>query len=119
MGKVKQLLVDEAGEPKGTIVDVEDAEGKHREEILTYNEALDLVASQEDETIFSEESQDPEALHGFKRIVSHQGPLHPKHPEYRGSKYNLEIEWNNGEHTIEPLNQMIEDDPITVAAYGR
>ena len=32
----------------------------------------------------------------FRRIVAHQGPLHPHSKEYKGSRWNVSIEWENG-----------------------
>ena len=58
------------------------------EDILSYNQILDYVNDLED--------QDP-TLWKFKRIVKHEGPLSAEHPNYNGSKYNVMIEWENGE----------------------
>ena len=55
----------------------------------------------------------------FQRIVSHQGPLLPNHPDYKGSTYNVMIEWENGEITSEPLQVIAKDDPVTCAIYAR
>ena len=57
------------------------------EDILTYNQVMDYVNDLEDE--------DP-TLWKFKRIVKHEGPLKPQHPNYNGSKYNSMIEWRIG-----------------------
>ena len=40
-------------------------------------------------------------------------------PEYRGSPYNLYIEWETGEKTYEPLHIIAQDDPVTVAQYAK
>jgi hypothetical protein len=55
----------------------------------------------------------------FRHIVSHQGPLRPDHPDYRGSMYNVMIEWENGEVTTEPLQLIAADDPVTCAIYAK
>jgi hypothetical protein len=39
-------------------------------------------------------------------------------PEYKGSRYNVLIEWENGEITSEPLNIFGKDDPVTCAVYA-
>ena len=36
-----------------------------------------------------------------------------------GSKYNGQVEWENGEVTIEPLSVIAADDPVTCAAYAK
>jgi hypothetical protein len=39
-------------------------------------------------------------------------------PEYKGSRYNILVEWENGEITSEPLNIFGKDDPVTCAVYA-
>ncbi|CAJ1950919.1 unnamed protein product [Cylindrotheca closterium] len=64
------------------------------EDVMAYNEILErLEADQENPTVWK-----------FKQIAGHQGPLHPSHPSYMGSKYNVTMEWENGEITPEPLS---------------
>ena len=45
------------------------------EEIITYNKLLDYISLDEENDI----------VWKFRRIVSHQGPLKPEHPDYKGS----------------------------------
>ena len=77
------------------------------EEIFSYNEILDHLNLQEEETLWK-----------FKRITAHEGPLRQDHPNYNGSLYNIMIEWENGEITSEPLSVIAADDPVTCAIYG-
>jgi hypothetical protein len=55
----------------------------------------------------------------FKCIVGHKGPFRASDPEYKGSRYNILIEWENGEITSEPLNIFSKDDPVTCAVNAR
>ena len=55
----------------------------------------------------------------FQQILGHTGPLDHMSPGYKNSLYNLEIEWENGEITFEPLSGMIADDEVTVAKYAK
>ena len=55
----------------------------------------------------------------YKCISGHQGPLRPSHPSYMGSSYNLNIEWENGEITPEPLDICAADDPVVRAIYAK
>jgi hypothetical protein len=55
----------------------------------------------------------------YKRIVSHQGPLKPDDPDYKGSLYNVMLEWEGGEITAEPLAVIAKDDPVTCAIYAK
>ena len=79
------------------------------EEIMSYNEVMDLISREENNT---------EIYWKFKRIVSHQGPLHTSHPQYDGCRYNLLIEWETGEITSVPASVIIADEPGTVAQYA-
>ena len=79
------------------------------EEIITYNQLLDYLSRDEkDETVWK-----------FRRIVSHKGPLSPDHTDYKGSSYNINIEWETGEITTEPLHLIAADDPVSCAIYAR
>jgi hypothetical protein len=79
------------------------------EEVITYNKLLDYISKDEDSPV----------VWKFQRIVSHKGPLKPSNPEYKGSPYNLMIEWETGEITSEPLQMIAADDPVTCAFYGK
>ena len=79
------------------------------EEIISYNEFLDHISKDETE----------EGLWKFKSISAHQGPLTSNHPSYKGSKYNVLVNWETGESTYEPLSVIAADDPVTCAIYAR
>ena len=78
------------------------------EMILSYNQILDyLEQDNQDETHFK-----------FRNILGHEGPLDKDNPEYKGSLYNVQVEWENGEITFEPLSIIAADDPVTCAMYA-
>jgi hypothetical protein len=79
------------------------------EEIISYNQLLDYLAKNDNNDV----------IWKFKRITSHQGPLSVKHPDYKGSTINILIEWENGETTMEPLQIIAKDDPVTCAMYAK
>ena len=54
----------------------------------------------------------------FRAIIGHQGPLLASDPDWKGSKYNVQVEWETGEITFEPLSIIAADDPVTCAAYA-
>ena len=58
-------------------------------------------------------------LDRFRAIIGHQGPLLASDPEWKGSKYNVQVEWETGEITFEPLSIIAADDPVTCAAYAK
>ena len=55
----------------------------------------------------------------FRAIIGHQGPLLASNPDWKGSKYNVQVEWETGEITFEPLSIIAADDPVTCAAYAK
>ena len=40
-------------------------------------------------------------------------------PDWKGSKYNVQVEWVSGEITFEPLSITAADNPVTCAAYAK
>jgi hypothetical protein len=80
------------------------------EETITYNELLDFI----------EKNQGNDAIvWRFRRIVGHQGPLLRHDKDYNGSRFNLLVEWENGEITTKPLSVIAADDPVTCTVYAR
>jgi hypothetical protein len=65
------------------------------------------------------QDEDGNGFWNFKRIVGHKGPFRTSDPEYKGSRYNVLVEWENGEITSEPLNIFGKDDPVTCTIYAR
>ena len=51
----------------------------------------------------------------FRSIIGHEGLLEATDPNWKGSKHNVQIEWETGEITFEPLSRIAADDPITCA----
>jgi hypothetical protein len=51
--------------------------------------------------------------------VGHQGPLLQHDKDYNGSKFNVLVEWENGEITTEPLLVIAANNPVTCAVYAR
>ena len=58
-------------------------------------------------------------LYKFRTINGHEGPFKETDPNWKGSKYNVHIEWETGEITFEPLSVIAAHDPITCAAYAK
>jgi hypothetical protein len=81
------------------------------EEIITYNEILRYIEA-------SDESEG-DTVWKFKRITAHEGPLTQTHLSFKGSSYNVLIEWENGEITSEPLGIIAKNDPVTCALYAK
>jgi hypothetical protein len=58
------------------------------------------------------QDEDGNGFWNFKHIVGHEGPFRTSDPEYKGSRYNVLVEWEKGEITSEPLNIFGKDDPV-------
>jgi hypothetical protein len=82
------------------------------DQIVTYNELLDHLERNE---IDSEDVK--ENMTRFVSISSHQGPLSYKDNNYKGSRYNMLVEWDDEDVTWKSIVIIRADDPITVAKY--
>jgi hypothetical protein len=80
------------------------------EEVITYNELMDFIQKNEENDAI---------VWRFRRIVGHQGPLLRSDPDYKGSKFNVMVEWEKGETTTEPLSVIAANDPVTCAIYAK
>jgi hypothetical protein len=84
------------------------------DDIFTYNEILYHIEKDN-----SDIESDTEQLFKFCRIAAHQGPLRSSDKDWKGSSYNVLVEWETGETTYEPLRVIAADDPITCADYAK
>jgi hypothetical protein len=92
------------------LIDV--ADGAY-EDIIGYVTLCDLIEEQE-----SQPADSPDTMYTFDSIIGHEGPLKATDPQYKGSRFNVEIKWSNGSVTMEPLATIIQDDPIECARYA-
>ena len=74
-----------------------------QEEIMTYNEILNLV---EDQLNQGDEDQ----AWTFDAILNHRKV---------NGKWEIQVLWTTGEETWEPLNWLADQDPITIAMYAK
>ena len=77
--------------------------------IMSYVQILDHLDHQEQH----------DDLYKFRAITGHQGPLSPQAENYKGSKYNVMVEWETKEITEETLSLIAADDPVTCAVYAK
>ena len=82
------------------------------EELITYNQLLDHLETTKDNDLGMDEE-----LSKFRAIIGHKGPMKATDPEWKGSKYNAQVEWETGEFMFEPLSVITADDQVTCAAY--
>ena len=83
------------------------------DELITYSQLCEFL---EDQIAREEKQQDH---FQFNRIIGHSGPLKPTDHGYKGSSYNVMLEWCTGEITSEPLDLVGNDDPVTCAIYAK
>ena len=81
------------------------------EAIVDYNQIINLL--------YKEETEGENYIWKYRKILSHRGPITHRDNDYKKSRYNVSVEWENGEITEEPLNWMIKEDPANMADYAR
>ena len=81
---------------------------RRSEAITSHNQVLNYM---------EKDNQEKETLFKFRAITGHQGPLDNDDPNYKGSLYDVMVEWETGEITEEPLSVIAADDPVRCAAY--
>ncbi|KAL7571956.1 hypothetical protein ACA910_001618 [Epithemia clementina (nom. ined.)] len=111
---VKKKIIEQLEQEDGELVEkinflLDIGQGRAESNIF-YNHFLDHVERSE---------QEADGIFKFKEIISHQGPLKPDDPEWKGSTYNVQVEWETGEIMFEPLSDIAVDDPVTCAAYAK
>ena len=89
------------------------ANGKAEEQI-SYNQLLEHLENAQDHDMGMDQE-----LYRFKAIIGHQGPLLVSAPDWKGSRNNVQVEWETGEITFEPLSIIAADDPVTCPAYAK
>ena len=65
------------------------------EELITYNQLLDHLEQAEEQDNYTDQE-----LYKFRAILGHEGPLKASDLNWKGSKYNVQIEWETGEMTF-------------------
>ena len=84
------------------------------EELISYNKLCDLITEQ-----MEPKGMGYGEMHTFKTILDHQGPLKCHDPKYKGSQWNVLVNWDDGTQTWEPLNIIGKHDEITLAKYAK
>ena len=82
------------------------------EELIGYNQLLDHLEQPE-----SQDNSMGQELYRFRTIIGQKGHLKVTDTNWKGSRYNIQVEWETGEITYEPLSVIAADDPMTCDAY--
>ena len=84
------------------------------EELISYNQLFEHLENVQDNDMGMDQE-----LNRFRTIIGHQGPLLASDPDWKASKYNVQVEWETWEITFEPLSIIATDDQVTCAAYAK
>ena len=112
--KVVEIIDQEDGQRVENINFIIDIGNGKVEELISYNQLLEHLENAQDHDMGMDQE-----LYKFRAIIGHQGPLLASDPDWKGSKYNVQVEWETGEVTFEPLSIIAADDPVTCAAYAK
>lgn len=85
------------------------------EDVMHYNDLCDIMEDQTNEINGVAEDK----MWTFERIIGHQGPYKPNHPNYKGSAWNVLVDWDGYDATWEPRTIIEKTDPIAVAHYAK
>ena len=70
-------------------------DGDQLDDLISYNQLMEYLEDKTDTGPLED------GLYRSKCIKDHKGPYTSSDPEYNGSRYNLLIEWEPGEHVLE------------------
>ena len=62
---------------------------------ISYNQLLERLENAQDHDMGMDQE-----LYRFRAIIGHQGPLLDSDPDWKGSQYNVQVEWETGEITF-------------------
>ena len=117
-GKVTRQVVEIIDQDNGQRVEninfILDIGNGKVEELISYNQLLEHLENAQDHDMGMDQE-----LYRFRAIIGHQGPLLASDPDWKRSKYNVQVEWETGEITFEPISIIAADDPVTCAAYAK
>ena len=82
------------------------------EEVISYNQLHNHLETAQDNDLGMDQE-----LFKFRATIGDQGPLKATDPDWKGSKYNVQVEWQ--EVTFEPLSVIAADDPVACASYSK
>ena len=54
----------------------------------------------------------------YSGIINHQGPIKKNDPKYKGSSYNVLVDWDDHTQMWELINIIGKQDPVTLACYA-
>ena len=112
--QVVEIIDQDSGQRVDNINFILDIGNGKVEELISYNQLLEHLENAQDHNMGVDQE-----LYRFRAIIGQQGPLLASDPDWKGSKYNVQVEWETGEITFEPLSIIAADDPVTCPAYAK
>ena len=116
--KATRHVVESFGQDKGQRIEninfILDIGNGKVEELVSYNQLLEHLENTQDHDMGMDQE-----LYRCRAIIGHQGTLLASDSDWKRSKYNVQVEWENGEITFEPLSIIPADDTVTCAAYAK
>ena len=109
----KIINIDDHGQPLEDLKIKLQINKDQAEEIMSYNQLMEYILR------CTDDEEDQDSLFKFRDIVAHQSPLEPTNPNHKRSKYNVMVEWESGEVTLESLPLISKDNPVTCTLYAK
>ena len=97
--KVVEIIDQENGYRVENINFILDIGNGKVEELILYNQLLEHLENSQDNDM----GMDQELIK-LRSIIGHQGPLAASDPDWKDSKYNIQVEWETSEITYELLS---------------
>ena len=100
--QVVEIIDQDNGQRVENINFILDIRNGKVEELISYNQLLEHLENAQDNDMGMDQE-----LYRFRAIIGHHGPLLASHPDWKGSKYNVQVEWKTGEITFEPSPSLL------------
>ena len=100
--KVVEIIDQEIGHRVENINFILDIGNGKLEELISYNQLLEHLENAEDNDMGMDQE-----LFKFRSIIGHQGPLVATDPDWKGSKYNVQVEWETGRSHMNPSPSLL------------
>ena len=100
--QVVEIIDEDNGQRVENINFISDIGNGKVEELISYNQLLEHLENAQDHDMGMDQE-----LYRFRAIIGHQGPLLASAPDWKGSKYNVQVEWETGEITFEPSPSLL------------
>ena len=109
-----EIIDQDNGQRVENIIFILDIGNGKVEGLISYNQLLEHLENTQEHDMGMDQE-----LSRNRAIIEHQGPLLASEPDWKGTKYYVQVEWETGEITFEPLSIIAAEYPVTCAAYAK